>query len=181
MSRGRGPRGPVNGPLPVANRISQVRFNLNWQWPAISMQYERLMERSRLPMERLAFEHMRTVADMDFLVTAVRRLLRTAGLARQIPSTHQEQLDRALRIFHSKWGNLTAVRNALEHSDTTGDFPVPAIGIPTSGQGDGEFTFMWSGGNIDLGKLYANAQSVAQAIAAVLESAEAGRAEAKAS
>lgn len=55
MSRGRGPRGPVNGPLPVANRISRVRFNLNWQWPAISMQYERLMERSRLPMERLAF------------------------------------------------------------------------------------------------------------------------------
>ena len=37
------------------------------------MQYERLTERSRLPPERTFYEHMQTVADMDFLVTSVRR------------------------------------------------------------------------------------------------------------
>ena len=139
------------------------------------MQYERLMERSQLPMDRMLAEHMRTVADMDFLVTAVRRLLRTAQLARQIRSDHQEQLRQALKIFNSKWGNLTKVRDAMEHSDTAADFPVPVIGISTSGQGDGEFTFMWPGGNLDLGKLYKDAQSVVKAIVSIIEPVEAER------
>jgi len=64
------------------------------------MQYERLVERSRLPNGRLLAEHMETVADMDFLVTSVRRLLRTAELARQIPSERQRQLRLALvRVY----------------------------------------------------------------------------------
>jgi len=33
----------------------------------------------------MLYEHMRTVADMDFLVIMVRRFLRTAEQARQIP------------------------------------------------------------------------------------------------
>ncbi len=87
------------------------------------MQYERLTERSRLPPERTFYEHMQTVADMDFLVTSVRRLLRTAELGRRIPSEHQPQLKLSLKIFNSRWGNLTAVRDALEHSDTAAMFP----------------------------------------------------------
>lgn len=158
----------------MAGLTSQVRFHLNWQWPAIRMQYERLVERSRDP-ERMFAEHMQMVADMDFLVTSVRRLLRTAQLARQIRSEHQEQLRLALKIFNSKWGNLTAVRDAMEHSDTAKMFPAPAIGIPTSGNGDGEFTFMWPGGNLNLGKLYKDAQSIATAIVSIIEPVEAER------
>jgi len=156
----------------VADRASRVRFNVNWQWPAIEMQYERLIERSRLPPERMFAEHMLMVADMDFLVTSVRRLLRTAAAARKVASEQQPQLKLALGTFNSRWGNLTKVRDALEHSDTAADFPLPAVGIPASGQGDGEFTFMWSGGNLDLGKLYADACSIVRAIVSVIDSAE---------
>lgn len=139
------------------------------------MQYERLIERSRLPQERMLIEHMQMVADMDFLVTSVRRLLRTAELARRIPSEHQPQLKLAIKILNSRWGNLKAVRDALEHSDTAATFPVPAVGIPMSGHGDGKFTFMWPGGNIDLGKLYEDAQSILKTIIRVIESLEAER------
>ena len=133
------------------------------------MQYERLIERSRQP-ERMFAEHMQMVADMDFLVTAVRRLLRTAELARQIPSEHQSQLKLALKVFNSRWGNLKAVRDAMEHFDTTeAVFPVAAVGIPASGNGDGEFTFMWPGGNLDLGKLYEDARSIAKAVVSIIE------------
>jgi hypothetical protein len=137
------------------------------------MQYERLMERSRLSPERMLVEHMQMVADMDFLVTAVRRLLRTAELARQIPSGHQPQLKLALNIFHSKWGNLTAVRDALEHSDTAAMLPLPAVGVPVSGHGDGQFTFAWPGGNLDLGKVYEDARSIVEAIVSILEPVDA--------
>jgi len=116
---------------------------------------------------------MQTVADMDFLVTSVRRLLRTAELARRIPSEHQPQLKLALKIFNSRWGNLTAVRDALEHSDTAAMFPVPAVRIPTSGHGDGQFIFMWPGGNIDLGELFEDARSILKAIVSIIEPVEA--------
>jgi hypothetical protein len=139
------------------------------------MQYERLIERSRLFPERRFAEHMRMVADMDFLVTSVRRLLRTAEFARQIPSDYQPQLKLALKVFDSRWGNLKAVRNALEHCDLAEMFPVPAVGIPASGNGDGEFTFMWPGGNLDLGKLYEDSRSIARAIVSIVESAGAER------
>jgi hypothetical protein len=161
-------------PFSPASRVAQVGFHLRWQWPAVSMQYERLMERSRLPMERVLAEHMRTIADMDFLVTAVRRLLRTAELALPIRSEHRPQLKLALTAFNSRWReSLKSIRNALEHLDASGDFPVPSVGIPTSGNGEGSFTFAGVHGNLDLGKLYEDAQSVAAAIAKVIESAEA--------
>ncbi|HEY6315008.1 MAG TPA: hypothetical protein VIY52_29980 [Streptosporangiaceae bacterium] len=117
------------------------------------------------------------VGDMDFLVTAVRRFLRTAELAQQIPSEHQPQLEQALNVFNSRWwASLKEIRDALEHFDTTAlAFPVPAVGIPASGNGDGEFTFMRPGGNLDLGKLYEDARSIAKAILSVIEPLEAER------
>lgn len=138
------------------------------------MQYERLMERSQLPMDRMLVEHMRTVADMDFLVTAVRRLLRTAELALPIRSEHQPQLKLALTTFNSRWwASLKAIRNALEHLDAKGDFPLPSVAVPTSGDRDGSFTFVGVHGNLDLGRLYEDARSVAAAIAKVIEPVEA--------
>jgi len=159
----------TSGPRSVTSLISQVQFNLNWQWPAIKMQYERLKERSRLPPERMLYEHMQMVADMDFLVIMARRFLRTAEQARQIPSQHQPQLKLAIKAFYSRWGNLTAVRNALEHSDATAMFPVPAASFHTAEHSSGQFVFMWPGGNVDLGKLYEDAQSLLKAILKLVE------------
>lgn len=149
-----------------------VRFLVNWQWPAINMQYERLMARGRLDLERMFYEHANTVADMDFFVIMVRRFLRTADKARQIPSDNQQQLKLALKVFRSRWGNLTAVRDALEHSDSAAMFPVPAIGVPEAKDHDAEFVFMWPGGNIDVGKLFKDACSILQAIKAVIGPAQ---------
>ncbi len=157
----------------MANRIAQVQFHLNWQWPGITMQYQRLMDRSKQPMELRFAEHMKLIADMDFLATAIRRLLRTAELARQIPSERQEPLRLALCCFKSRWWpSLKAIRDALEHLDMSGDFPAPAVAFPASGDG-GTFTFMGRHGNLDLGKMYEDARSVAQAIARVIEPLEA--------
>lgn len=157
----------------MAARIAQVQFHLNWQWPGITMQYKRLMDRSKQPMELRFTQPMELVADMDFLATEVRRLLRTAELARQIPSDHQEPLRLALCSFKSKWWpSLKAIRDAMEHLDTSGDFPVPAIAFPASGDG-GTFTFMGRYGNLDLGKMYEDARSLARAIARVIEPLEA--------
>jgi hypothetical protein len=46
--------------------VADVRFHVNWQWPAIEMQYERLMKRSQLPLGRQMFERILMIADMDF-------------------------------------------------------------------------------------------------------------------
>jgi hypothetical protein len=165
--------GDIKEPLPVAARVLRVRSNINWQWPAIEMQYERLGARLSLPPERLLAEHMRMVADMDLLVTSVRRLLRTAEFALRIPSDRRPQLKLSIKIFDSKWGMLTDVRNALEHSDGPEIFPVPAIGLPTSGHSNGDFIFMWPGGNLNLGKLYEDARSIARAIVSIIEPIEA--------
>jgi hypothetical protein len=160
----------------VASLVSQARFNVEWQWPAIKMQYERLMARSSLsPEEVMLYERVKTIADMDFLVIMVRRFLRTAEQARQIPSNSQSQLKLAIKVFYSRWGNLTDVRDALEHSDTAAMLPIPMIGIPTLKNGVGEFVFMWPGGNLDLGRLFEDAQSILKAILGIIEPLEAER------
>lgn len=139
------------------------------------MQYERLMARSRLPTELMLYEHMTIVADMDFLVIILRRFLRTAEQARQIPSDCQSQLRLAIKAFYSRWGNLTEIHNALEHSDTTAMVPVPAISFPMYEDSGDQFVFMWPGGNLDLGKLFDDAQSILKAILGVIEPLEAER------
>jgi hypothetical protein len=136
------------------------------------MQYERLTARSSIPPERRFFEHMRTVADMDFLVIMMRRFLRTAEYGRQIPSGNQPQLKMAVKVFYSRWGNLADVRNALEHFDTTLRFPVPAISTPSEG-GESQYIFMWPGGNLDINKLFKDAQSIFEALRAVIVPLEA--------
>jgi hypothetical protein len=160
----------------VVSLVSEVRFNINWQWPAIGMQYKRLMARSCSTPEIMLSEHGEIVADMDFLVIMVRRFLRTAEQARRIPSDYQSQLKLAIRLFYSRWGNLTDVRDALEHFDTTAMFPVPVMSFPMHGSsGDHQFLFMWPGSNLDLGKMFKDAQSILRAILAVIQPLEVER------
>jgi hypothetical protein len=123
----------------------------------------------------MPYEHMKIVADMDFLVIILRRFLRTAEQARQIPSGCQSQLRLATKVFYSRWGNLTDIRNALEHPDTTAMFPVPAVSFPMHEDSGSQFVFMWPGGNLDLGKLFDDAQTILKAILGVIEPLEAER------
>jgi len=139
------------------------------------MQYERLIKRSRLPLDFTMNKRMETVADIDFLVIMVRRFLRTAEQARKIPSGHQRQLKLAMKIFDSRWGHLDGVRSALEHSDTAAMLPVPMTSFSASDKDGGQFVFMWPGGNLDLRKLYEDAQSILKAILRVIEPLEAER------
>jgi hypothetical protein len=175
MSRRRSGSDRLSTPRSVASRVSQVRFSINWQWTAIRLQYDRLMTRSRLSTELMPYEHMKIVADMDFLVIILRRFLRTAEQARQIPSGCQSQLRLATKVFYSRWGNLTDIRNALEHPDTTAMFPVPAVSFPMHEDSGSQFVFMWPGGNLDLGKLFDDAQTILKAILGVIEPLEAER------
>jgi hypothetical protein len=89
-------------------------------------------------------------------------------------SAAAEVLEQSRDIYRSLGGRLgEAKRPALEHLDAKGDFPLPAVAIPTSGDGDGNFTFVGVHGNLDLGRLYEDARSVAAAIAKVIEPVEA--------
>ena len=137
------------------------------------------MARADLPLESNFQEHMLIIADMDFLVIMVRRFLKTADRARQIPPRNQAQtqLKRAISVFNSRWGHAIDVRDALEHFDTASMFPGPMVSFPTSESDTPRFVFMWPGGNLDLGKLFEDARSILKAILRVLESAETERAE----
>jgi hypothetical protein len=136
------------------------------------------MKRSQLPLGRQMFERMLMVADMDFLIIMARRFLRTAAQARQIPSNNQVQLKRAIGVFNSRWPHLTKVRDALEHFDRVAMFPVPVTAVPTSPNAHEQMSFMWPGGNLDIGELFKDAQSILSAILKVLEAAKAGDIEA---
>jgi hypothetical protein len=48
-------------------------------------------------------------------------------------------------------------------------FPVPAASFPPAEHSSGQFVFMWPGGNVDLGKLYEDAQSLLKAILKLVE------------
>jgi hypothetical protein len=118
---------------------------------------------------------------VDFLVTAVRRLLRTAAAAEKIHSEEVDpklhaQLKLAVKVFDSKWGDrLKEIRDALEHVESlSSGFPVPMVGIPADGNGDGEFILMGPHGNLNLTKVYEDARSIAKAIASIVEPAESG-------
>lgn len=126
------------------------------------MQYNRLIDRGKLPMNERFGQHLQMIADMDFMVIMVRRLLRTAEQAMQIPSDSHKQLKTALRIFHSRWKNLTEIRNALEHPDSA-QMMYPSVAVS-----ENEFIFMWPGGNVDLAKIYDHARAIKDAILAVI-------------
>jgi hypothetical protein len=132
------------------------------------MQFERLEKRAKTPRDQIPFEHMLIVADMDFLVTMVRRFLRTAEKARQIPSGNQENLKTAIAIFNSHWNNLTDIRDALEHFDGNKPFPVPAITYSTSDDKNISIEFMCPNGNLNAYKLFKDARSILEAILDVI-------------
>jgi hypothetical protein len=155
--------------LPLPQRAAQIRYGINWQWTAIKMQYERLMAYRPIQpgslVEAAAREHMRGVVDMDFLVTAVRRLLRVAEQARRSGCDTNGDLKLPTRLFNSRWGYVVHVRNTLEHVDSPG---VPIVPMQSSSP-NGRWNFLTPENNLSVQDLFEDAAKLCKAIYKVIE------------
>jgi hypothetical protein len=152
--------------VPLRQRVAQIRYDVNWQGTAVRMQYERLVAHLNLSLEDMAYAHLRGIVDMDFLVIAVRRLLRVAERARDIGCDVNGELKQAIKIFTSQWGQVIDVRNALEHIDHGRAGIVPV-------QGGGTLLFAWRGEQVDVHKLFRAADNLCKTICRVIEPQEA--------
>jgi len=155
--------------LPLAQRAAQIRYGVNWQWTAVKMQYERLMARRPMQpgdlVEAALPEHMRGVVDMDFLVTAVRRLLRVAEQARRSGCDTNADLKVPIRIFNSRWSHVVDVRNTLEHVDCPG---VPIVPMQSSDP-DGRWLLLTPGNHLSVQDLFEDAAKLCKVICKVIE------------
>jgi hypothetical protein len=155
--------------LPLPQRAAQIRYGVNWQWTAVKMQYERLMARRLMQpgdlAETAAPEPMRGVVDMDFLVTAVRRLLRVAEQAKRSGCDTNADLKVSIRIFNSRWSHVVDVRNTLEHVDGPG---VPIVPMQSS-EPDSRWLFLTPGNRLNIQDLFEDASKLCKAICKVIE------------
>lgn len=165
MKRGRRPFHD----LPLDQRALEIRFNADWQWRAVTLQHERLMAipepRPGTLVEDALRGHLQGITDMDFFITAIRRLLRVADLTRRSGCDTGGELKLALKLFNSQWGHVIRVRDALEHFD---DWE-RREGVPTPASGGGNYMFMWAGGNVDAQKLFESAEKLCRALYNVIE------------
>jgi hypothetical protein len=138
--------------LPLSTQAAELRYIANWQWTAVKMQHERLMARSAAlegpPTEEAIHEYMRGVVDMDFFVTAVRRLLRAAELARGSGCDPEKTLKLPIKIFTSRWHHVITVRDELEHFD--GQARRGAVSGLVPMHGGGSWKIARPGAQIDL-------------------------------
>jgi hypothetical protein len=130
------------------------------------MQYERLVAHLNLPFEDRVWAHMRAVADLDFLVISVHRLLHVAERARTFGCDTDGELKQAIKLFRSQWlPQLIEVRNALEHLDQGAAGIVPV-------QGGSTMSFAWRGGQVDVHKLFKAADKLCKTICGIIEPLE---------
>jgi hypothetical protein len=152
--------------IPLRQRVAQVRYDINWQGTAVRMQYERLVSHINLPIEERTFAHLRGIADLDFLVISIYRLLNVAKRAKEFGCDTDGKLRLAIHLFESQWfSRLKELRNALEHLDHGGIGIVPV-------QGGGSISFVWSTGQVDAHKLYTAADRLITTICRVIEPLE---------
>jgi hypothetical protein len=154
-------------PAILRRNAGQIRYSVNWQGTAIKVQYERLAVNMHInpeiPVIESARAHYQAIADLDFLITSIRRLLRVAEQARSYHLDPNKELKLAIKIFNSRWHpSLVNIRNALEHVDKPGTPFFPARGGDT-------MAFVYPGGQIDAGKLYTAAMNLHQAICKAIE------------
>src|ERR1700683_1972128 len=161
-----GPESFRSRPLPQV--AASTRFGLNWQWTAIRLQYERLTSNVISPKDLIEVsmrKHMTGVIDMDFLVIAVRRLLRIADHAKRSGCDVNGTLKPLIRDFESHWGHVIDARNSLEHVDE----PRADRALFPSSSSKGDWQFHLPGGNIDVHELFKDAENLAKAISKIIE------------
>jgi hypothetical protein len=148
-------------------KAAHIRYGVNRQGTAIRMQYERLVAAMDIDPEVDVHEvlkvHMRAVADLDFLITSVRRLMRVAQQAKSFGFDSKKELKLAIKVFDSRWQpHLVGIRNILEHVDGPGSPVVPV-------RGGGVIAFAYPGGQVDAGKLYIASMKLCEAICHAIE------------
>jgi hypothetical protein len=114
--------------------------------------------------------HVHGIADMDFFVTAIRRLLRAAELTRSSGCDAKGELRLAIKLFNSQWNHVIRVRDALEHFDEWERRAAEGGIIPVSGGGN--FIFMWADGPVNAQQLFESAEKLYKAICKVIEPLE---------
>jgi hypothetical protein len=158
------PNPPGEGSLHQA--ANSIRFNLNWQWTAIKLQHDRLTDSSISPNDTVEVSmrnHMNGIVDMDFLVIAVRRLLRVAEQAKKSGCDVNKKVKPAIKEFETHWGHIIGARNSLEHVGGHGTFLLPM----SSSSGDWQFGM--PGNSIKMHELFRDAQILARVISKVIE------------
>jgi hypothetical protein len=96
-----------------------VRNRVDFQCTAVETQHERMTAAFRLPAdlsEWLAAEPWRGLVDLDFFLTAVRRLDRAADLARDSCDL-AGALRQPVKLFKARTRGVTLIRHTLEHFD----------------------------------------------------------------
>lgn len=145
-----------------------IRFNLNWQWTAIKMQYERLSNSILSPDDLVDVamrKHMSGIVDMDFLVIAVRRLLRVAEQAKRSGCDANGTLKPVIKDFESHWGHIIDARNSLEHVDD----PRPERVLLPMSSSNGDWQFHMPGNSINMQELFNAAETITKTINKVIE------------
>jgi hypothetical protein len=147
---------------------ASIRFNLNWQWTAIKLQYDRLVNNVMVPNDLIEVsmrKHMNGVVDMDFFVIAVHRLIVVAEQAKNSGCDLNKELKPAIKDFKSRWGNIAAARNALEHIDD--QRPERAL-LPTSSS-SGDWQLGMPGNSLKVHEIFRDAQILARTVSKVIE------------
>jgi len=182
VARGRGDRRAVPGSrfrdLPLNERADAIRYETDWQWAAAKLQYDRLMSYSEVSaevlLEDLARQQLHARADMDFLITAVRRLLRAAEHARDSGCDANGTLALPIRRFRSRWAHALKARDALEHFDEWERRRAEGPILPVRGGGD--VVLLWPGGNVSAGQLFRSAEELFKAVSDLIEPLVSGEA-----
>jgi hypothetical protein len=155
--------------LPPTYRALVVRNRADLQWIAIEVQHERMTTTFRSPAdlsERMSARHCRGLVDLDFFLTAVRRLERAANLARDSCDPAGE-LRQPVKLFRTRTHGVTRIRDTLEHfDDEDRRGRIDGLGV---GTGPDSWTITYGDLHLDTAQLVTAARDVHRAIRAVVD------------
>ncbi len=167
--KGQGADGSRWRELPATYRALVVRNRVDFQWIAIEMQHERMKTAFRPPAdlsEWMSAGQWRGLVDLDFFLTAVRRLDRTADLARD-GCDPAGALRQPVKLFKARTHGVTLIRDTLEHFDDE-DRRGRSYGLGI-GMGPDSWIITYGDLWLDTARLVMAARDVHRAIRAVVD------------
>jgi hypothetical protein len=157
------------GELPLTYCALVVRNRVDLQWVAIEVQHERMTTAFRSPAdpsEWISALRGRGLVDLDFFLTAVRRLDRVTDLARGRCDPAGE-LRQPVKLFKARTHGVTQIRDTLEHfDDEDRRGRIHGLGI---GTGPDSWTITYGDLRLDTAQLVTAARDVHRAIRAVVD------------
>jgi hypothetical protein len=145
--------------LTIHQRVAWIRFHLDWQGSALLLEY------NRLSSETGSLNSFAQLADMDFLIIVVRRILRVAQKAKGSGLDTGKLLKSIVTDFENRWERiLIDMRNELGHVDQP---KVSRLFVPMRSTA-GELKFLLPSGSIDLRELFSDTDKLCRVIAEVI-------------